>query len=273
LAIAAAACHTSSAAPAAPPAAKPAAPTPTPQQAEAPAPRIPTWPAYLGARFEPGTTRIVQLIPHSPAAASALHLGDEIVSIDGVAMTSSQQIVQKVTETQANTKVTVVIKREGAPMTLTIKLGARPPDEQLIRQTLLDRPAPAFTATTLDGKPSLKLADLRGRVVLVDFWATWCHPCIAQFPHLNEWHKKYAAKGLSIVALSNEEADLVRDYVAAEKLGFPVALDPDDRIRAAYIVPGMPTTVVIDKTGVVRYVKVGLGKPKDVEALITSLLE
>lgn len=215
----------------------------------------------------------MQLIPHSPAAKSELHLGDEIVSIDGVAMKSSQQIVQKVTETPANSRVTVAISRDGKPMTLTIKLGARPPDEQLIRQTLLDRPAPAFTATTLDGTPSIKLASLRGRVVLVDFWATWCHPCVAQFPHLSAWHQKYADKGLSILALSNEEADLVRDYVAAEKLGFPVALDPDDRIRAAYIVPGMPTTVVIDKTGVVRYVSVGIGKPKDVEAMITRLLD
>ncbi len=243
------------------------------EPADAPAQRIPVWPAWLGVRFEPGSTKIVQLIPNSPAAASPLHLGDEIVSIDGVAMGSSRQIVQKITETAANSVVSVVVNRDGQPMTMKIKLGARPADEDLIKQTLLDKQAPPFTATMLDGSAKLTLASLKGQVVVVDFWATWCHPCIAQIPHLNDLHNKYASKGLRIVALSNEEPGLVRDFVKSEKLVYPVGLDPDDRIRAAYIVPGMPTTLVIDKTGVVRYISVGFGKMSEIEDTITRLLE
>lgn len=249
----------------------PAAPPP-PDAAVQAAP-APTGPAWLGVRFEPGTTRVVQVVDQSPAAAARIQIGDEIQSLDGVAMTTSQQIVKTVGETAPGAKVAVVLTRGGAPVTLTIKLAARPPDEKLIRTQLLDRPAPPFTATALDGGAGITLADLRGRVVLIDFWATWCGPCTTQFPHLNHWHAQYASKGLQIVALSDEEPDLVREYVAAEKLTYPVALDPRERIRAAYLVPGIPTTVVIDKAGVVRYVSVGTVDPAEIETVFTRLLK
>ncbi len=223
-------------------------------------------------RCEPGTTQVVQIIPNSPASASGIHLDDEIQSIDGVAMQTSQQIVKTISETAPGTNVTITLQRRGAQQTMTIKLATRPNDDKVLRSSLLDRPAPPFTTMGLDGKAGVALADLRGRVVLIDFWATWCGPCTSQFPHLNAWHQRYAAKGLHILGLSDEEPDLVREYVAAEKLAYPIALDPDDKIRAAYFVPGMPTTVVIDKTGIVRYVSVGTVNPTEIEAAFTKLL-
>jgi peroxiredoxin len=249
----------------------------TPTKAPAPPPPVDAAPptdqiAWLGVRFDPGTTHVVQVVEQSPAAAAGIQVDEEIVSLDGVAMQTSQQVVKTVGQTPPGTRVSVVLTRGGAQRTLSIKLAVRPPDDKLIRTSLLDRPAPPFTATSLDGSAGLALADLRGHVVLIDFWATWCGPCTTQFPHLNQWHQQYAAKGLHILGLSDEEPDLVREYVAAEKLAYPIALDPDDRIRAAYFVPGMPTTVVIDKAGVVRYVSVGTVDPKEIEAAFTRLL-
>lgn len=216
---------------------------------------------------------MTQVVPGSPAAGAALQNDDEIVSIDGVAMRSSQQIVKTIAETPPSTKVTIALQRAGKPLTLAVQLAVRPREDKLIADSLLHRPAPAFNAPALDGGAALALADMRGRVVLIDFWATWCGPCTTQFEHLRQWHQQYASRGLQIVALSDEEPDLVREYAAAEKLTYPIALDPGDRIRAAYLVPGMPTTVVIDKAGVVRYVAVGTVEPAEIETMIKQLLQ
>ncbi|HEY5928483.1 MAG TPA: redoxin domain-containing protein [Kofleriaceae bacterium] len=255
---------------------RPAAPPPPPPPPTPSSPQVGTvvaHRAFLGTRFEPGTTRVVQVVPNSPAAKADIQVGDEIMSIDGVTMLTAQQIIETVGPIQAGTRITIGLRRKTTLIEKSFALGKRPPDEKLTKQTLLDRPAPAFTATGLDGTASFTLTELRGRVVLLDFWATWCGPCTTQFPHLQQWHQQYASKGLQIVALSDEEPDLVREYVAAEKLGYPIALDPRERIRAAYLVPGIPTTVVIDKAGIVRYVAVGTSDPREVEAVITQLLK
>lgn len=229
-------------------------------------------PAWLGAWFEPGTTHVIQVMPDSPAAAAGLQVGDRIASLDGAAVRTSQEIVETVRSARPGAQMTIALTRDGKEHTVVATLAPRPTDEELMQNALLDKPAPAFTAPALDGGPPLTLDALRGNVVLVDFWATWCGPCTEQFPHLNEWHRTYKDKGLRIVALSDEEPDLVREFAAAAKLAYPIALDPDNKIRAAYLVPGMPTTVLIDKAGIVRYVRVGVASPTEIETAITQLL-
>ena len=248
-----------------------APPAPPVQQQPQPAAGAMHQPAWLGVRFEPGTTRVVQVVADSPAAQAGLKVDDEVVSLDGQPVTASQEIVKTVIESVPGTTLKVALTRAGAPMTIAIKLAPRPPDIQLVRESLLDKPAPDFTATGLDGA-QVKLADLRGQVVLVDFWATWCGPCSTQYPHLNQWHQQYGSKGLRILALSDEEPAYVKEFVTEEKLAYPIALDPEDRIRAQYLVPGMPTTVIVDKAGVVRYVTVGTADPAEIEAAFTRLL-
>jgi peroxiredoxin len=82
------------------------------------------------------------------------------------------------------------------------------------------KPAPEFAATTLDGK-SFKLADLRGKVVLVDFWATWCGPCVAELPNLKKLHDEYADQGLVVVSISfDRSADATRRYAAEKQMSW-----------------------------------------------------
>ncbi|MFN2453244.1 MAG: redoxin domain-containing protein [Pyrinomonadaceae bacterium] len=153
---------------------------------------------------------------------------------------------------------------------------------------LQGEPAPELSAIAkwIDHTP-VKLADLRGRVVLLDFWATWCAPCRAALPSLRRWHEDYQTKGLVVLGITkyygitvegkasdhNAENDFLRRFKTAEKVpyGFVVA-GADDNLRN-YGVVSIPTTVLIDRRGIVRLVDTGSGNhEEEIAATIERLL-
>jgi len=117
--------------------------------------------------------------------------------------------------------------------------------------------APDFTLRTLDGK-NLRLGEQRGRVVLVNFWATWCGPCRQEMPHLNKLYDKYRSSGFMLLGVNVDE-DTRNAVAVADKLGvrFPVLPDADKRVSQKYDLRAMPSTVLIDRNGRVRYVHRG----------------
>lgn len=114
--------------------------------------------------------------------------------------------------------------------------------------------APAFTLDQLGGG-KLSLADLKGHVVYLDFWASWCGPCKQSFPFMNELQARYAARGLKIVAVNVDErpAD-ANKFLAEVPPKFTVVLDPKGLTPGAYDVQGMPTSMLIDGSGKVLMV-------------------
>lgn len=114
------------------------------------------------------------------------------------------------------------------------------------------KPAPAFSLTALDGRP-IDLAHLRGKVVLLNFWATWCAPCQAEMPAFVGWQSSYAAEGLQVVGISmDDEAAPVRRLAARLKLNYPVAMG-DEKLGERYGgILGLPITFLIDRNGTVR---------------------
>ncbi|HET7795492.1 MAG TPA: TlpA disulfide reductase family protein [Rhizobacter sp.] len=117
--------------------------------------------------------------------------------------------------------------------------------------------APDFTLRSLSG-PNLRLQELRGQVVLVNFWATWCGPCRKEMPHLNRIADKYKSSGLVLLGV-NIDDDVRNAADVAAKLGvrFPVLLDTDKKVSRLYDLNSMPSTLVIDRSGKVRYVHRG----------------
>jgi peroxiredoxin len=225
----------------------------------------------MGVVFEPTTTRALQIMANSPAQAAGIRVGDEVLAIDGEPVTKPPQIIKRIASTPAGTTLTLTVRRDGAELAVPVKVAARPSEDEMLA-ALLGKPAPTFTASLVAGGQQA-LAELRGQVVLVEFWATWCGPCTMQFPDLNRLHKQYAAKGVHILALTGEDRGFVTEYVAAEHLDYPIALDPDDAIRRQYVAFALPTTIVVDKAGVVRYLHAGVTDPAELEAVIVRLLK
>lgn len=140
--------------------------------------------------------------------------------------------------------------------------------------------APSYAAVSLAGD-TVRLEDLRGRVVVLNVWATWCAPCIREMPALQRLHERLEDRGLSIVAVSVDAAgpgagdDVVRAFVDEYGLTFTVLRDASGRIEDAFRVAGLPTTFVIDRDGRIRSKVLG-ARDWDDPALaseIESLLE
>ncbi|HLP30464.1 MAG TPA: TlpA disulfide reductase family protein [Geothrix sp.] len=109
--------------------------------------------------------------------------------------------------------------------------------------------APDFSLPGQDGKP-VRLSELRGKVVYVDFWASWCGPCRQSFPWMNQLQAAWADKGLVIVAINlDQERPLADRFIEAMKPRFPVAFDPQGTTAEQYKVQGMPSSYIIDRQG------------------------
>jgi peroxiredoxin len=137
----------------------------------------------------------------------------------------------------------------------------------------LGAPAPAYAARSLDGD-SVSLAALRGRPVLLNVWATWCHPCRDEIPYLRSVHERYRARGLELVGVSvdAEGSDgAIRDFMKEFAMTYPIWRDPDERVSARFLVVGVPATFLVDRDGVLRYRKTGPVQPGD--TLLTAAIE
>lgn len=136
------------------------------------------------------------------------------------------------------------------------------------------RPAPDFTLETVDGD-SVTLSDLRGQVVVLNFWATWCPPCRAEMPALEEVYTARRDDGLVVLAVDQAEpADLVTDFRDELNLSFPLLLDPGYVVSDEYRINLLPSTFFIDRNGVIR--DVVYGGPMNralIESKIAALLE
>lgn len=132
------------------------------------------------------------------------------------------------------------------------------------------KPAPAFDLPAAGAK-NVRLADLKGRVVLVDFWASWCAPCKQSFPWMNEMQAKYGPKGLTIVGINvdkkREDAD---KFLVGTPAQFTVAFDTTGKVAEAFQPKGMPTSFLIGADGVVRAIHVGF-RESDREKLEAEL--
>lgn len=143
----------------------------------------------------------------------------------------------------------------------------------LVNVRARDARTPTFAVTTLDGEP-LTSAQLRGKVVLINVWATWCLPCRAEMPLMQSTYERHRAAGLVIVGASVDRGDpaIVRAFVTERGITYPIAIVGQDFIDALGGVRGYPTSVLVGRDGVVRHSVMGPIGPLSLEPAIRRAL-
>lgn len=177
------------------------------------------------------------------------------------------------------------IKKNGSEAGLDARLAAEKETSRnfvVFESRRFEQPAPAWTLKDPAGKP-VKFADFAGKVVVMDFWGTWCPPCREELPKFQELYVKYKDNPhVAFVSMNWEKPGsepaarikLVTDFMAANKYTFPVVIDHDRVAVEGYKIPGFPTVFMIDGTGTIRYRNIGYdeGVEEILEAQLQSLI-
>lgn len=147
------------------------------------------------------------------------------------------------------------------------------PQKSEVKLIEVGKKAPDFNLETIDGGKIL-LSRLKGKPVLLDFWATWCGPCRKALPHTQELDHKYGDRMHVITVNLKEDNEKVQKFLEENKYEFHVVMDREGKTATSYGVSGIPTFILIDKDGVVRFAQAGLSPEaaKKLEALIEELL-
>jgi thiol-disulfide isomerase/thioredoxin len=246
------------------------------QTAQAPGAR-----PWLGVAMDqdaqvPGV-RVGHVVRGSPAERSGIREGDRIVRVGGSSVARGPDVVRAVSGFSVGDTVDIAFVRAGQPRSARVTLSALPSQDAMMRMDLIGAFAPSWKdVEPVSGAFPESMGALRGRVVLLDFWATWCGPCRFIVPKLGALQARYGAQGLSVIGVSTEEAQDVATFAQRTAVRYPIAVDKHAETTRSYGVVSLPTLVVIDKRGIVRQVEVGYDSAEDArldEAVRTLLAE
>lgn len=234
--------------------------------------------AWLGVELDaaPGGGVLAKhVVPASPAGKAGLADGDVILLADGAALDDPKQMIARVALVGPGGTLTLRVRRGSGRRDVLVTLGAFPGAEQLLRLDKLGTYAPTWVALApVSGSVPASLRQLRGRVVVLDFWATGCIPCRLAAPQLSRWQTTYGAQGLTVFGVTGDAVPVAFRTAQALDMRYSVASDEPEATVRLYGVRVLPTMFVIDKRGVIREIAVGYDPSRHVELerLIRALL-
>lgn len=237
-------------------------------------------PGWLGVALSaqaPDRAGVVvsSVLRRSPAALGGLEVGDVVLGINDVRVNDPGELSRRVAALGAGGRANLMVQRGGAPRLLAVQLGENPGFEGQLRLGFVDAGAPELEGVEVaSGTLSPRLEALRGQVVVLEFWATWCVACRALLPTLNAWQERYGAGGATVVSVTTDPVDKAARDAVELGLSYPVLSDPDGATAQVYQAFALPTLFVIDRQGVVRDVSVGYDPARiaQIEATVARLL-
>lgn len=232
--------------------------------------QAPTRRAWLGVELGRGPAGGVvarHVARTSPADVAGVKDGDQIVAVDGKAIDVPRELIARIGELGPDRSIKLRLRRGGTESEVTAKLLAYPGDEEILRRDKVGTFAPDWgPLAQTSGVLPASVSSLRGRVAIVDFWASWCGPCKLVAPTLSSLQDKYGAQGLTVVGISNDPPEV--GARAAQNLGvrYATGVEKTGDASSAYGVRAIPTMFVVDKKGTIREVFIGF-HPSHAEAL------
>lgn len=219
---------------------------------------------WLGIEVDPSIPEGVKakrVIKGTPAERAGLTDGDMITAIDSEKVKTRDELMAVLRAKGVGTKVTVHFLRKEKEEKRELKLEIVPDMLDLAKAQLLGKPAPAFSLKAVsDGKP-IKSTDLKGKVYILEFWATWCPACRAAAPYISKWSD--AHKGIPVIGISDEEPEAIARFVKQENLHYSFVSDPEGKTQGDYAMGSIPAFILIDRKGIVKDISVGVGEYLD----------
>ncbi len=208
--------------------------------------------------------RVVRVFKRSPAETSGVKPGDFVLSLNGRNVESVKDLVSRVGAKPPGTLITVVLRRQGKPKPVVLKvvLDLRLDMRDRFRKEWLGRKMPKVSVAGVrssDGAITLHGAGTAGKITVVDYWATWCGPCKRVMPELEQLQLDYARHGVQVVGVSSEKPEVVAEFLQKRPLIYRVGVDAKREFASEMVVSVLPTVWIIDKQGVIQHVFFGAG--------------
>jgi len=218
-----------------------------------------------------GVVRVLQVFKGTSADQAGLLPGDYLLAINGAPMLGRKTLLDTIHSHGVGDVIALKIGREGKVVQQKMALSPKPEDMSSLTKTWLGSPAPSLEGVYYQGEPA-SLADLKGKVIVIDFWATWCGPCRMTLPALDALYRKYRDQGVVIIGVSSENRPELEAFQKRQNLAYPLFQDIAQLTTRKYQAFAYPTLVLIDKQGLVQRVEVGAHSGEDMEKWITELL-